>query len=182
MILDFGAGHGRTANLALADTAMPVTTYIAVDAIPSTYLTQRAYFTGLQLQTLDYIDVPLDLFRQRLAAFNDQVMHLPTWQLPLLPDASVDMVCCIQVLHELPRRLVDWAIGQFSRVLKPGGAIYVRDHHQFHHPNQMPVETVLSAKGFQIEFDPPWRDRADIHGIPRIWRRYDVSVYLKSDD
>jgi hypothetical protein len=42
----------------------------------------------------------------------------------------------------------------------------------------MPQDEVLLASGFALEFRPQVRDRVDIHGIPRIWRRFDPSLYF----
>jgi len=182
VMLDFGAGHGRMANLGFAATREPLGKYIAVDAIPGTYLTQRAYLSTLLESFTDYIDVGGEAFGEGLISNDVQALHLPTWRFDLIPDASVDLVCCVQVLKELPRRLVDWVVAQFARVLKLGGALYIRDHSQFHHPNQMPIERVLAAHGFVIEYDPHIRDRSDLHGIPRIWRKFDVGVFLRQDD
>jgi len=176
--LDFGAGHGRMANLAFADPVAGLEQYIAVDGIPGTYLTQRAYFTGLGLSLADYLDHSEEGLAERLADRAAQVIHLPTWRLDLVPSGSVDLVCCVQVMKELPRQLAQFVIPEFARVLKPGGALYVRDHPQFHHPNQLPIDTLLSAAGFVLEFSPHLYDRVDIHGIPRIWRRLDPGAFL----
>jgi SAM-dependent methyltransferase len=183
VLLDFGAGHGRMANLAFAPDAT-TELLIAVDAIPSSYLTQRAYYHGLGLKTADYLDY---FAASRSFSFDEtkavgQVIHLPTWRLELVPNQSVDMVCCVQVLKELPRRLQLYVIGQFARILRPGGALYVRDHVQFHDPTHMPIDEILSTSGFVLEFRPHIHDRVDIHGIPRIWRRFDGTNYLKDDD
>jgi len=182
VMLDFGAGHGRMANLGFAATRDPLAKYIAVDAIPGPYLTQRAYFSTILESFVDYIDVGEEDFRKGLASSDVQALHVPTWRFDVIPGDTIDLVCCVQVLKELPRRLADWAVAQFARVLKPGGALYIRDHPQFHHPNQMPIERLLAAHGFVLEFDPHIRDRSDVHGIPRIWRKFDVGVFLRDDD
>jgi SAM-dependent methyltransferase len=183
VLLDFGAGHGRMANLAFAPGAA-TELLIAVDAIPGCYLTQRAYYHGLGLKSADYLDFfgTSRAFSFDEARAGSQVIHLPTWRLELVPDESVDMVCCVQVLKELPRRLLPHVIRQFARILRPGGALYVRDHIQFHDPTQMPVDDILSTSGFLLEFRPHIHDRVDLHGIPRIWRKFDASNYLKDDD
>jgi SAM-dependent methyltransferase len=183
-VLDFGAGHGRMANLAFSNLDETTETIIAVDGIPGSYLTQRAYYTGLGLRLADYLDITdagaeLDVAQ---AAVDHDVVHLPTWRLDLVPDASVDMVTCVQVLKELPRRLVPHVLAQFARVVKPGGALYVRDHLQDHNPNQMPMDELFAAHGFVLEFAPHVADRRDIHGVPRIWRRLDVERYFGRQD
>jgi SAM-dependent methyltransferase len=183
-LLDFGAGHGRMSNLAFGAPNSKVKRYIAVDAIPATYLTQRAYFFGLGLDSADYIDeiATHGRFSFEEQAASHSVLHLPTWRLDLIPSQSVDMVCCVQVLKELPRRLIPHAIEHFARVLKPGGALYIRDHTQFHDPSHMPMDEILTTSGFSLEFRANIHDRKELHGLPRIWRRFDPSLYLKDDD
>jgi SAM-dependent methyltransferase len=183
VILDFGAGHGRMANLAFTPFGA-TELLVAVDAIPGSYLTQRAYYNGLGLRVSDYLDYFAEgsPFSFDNARQESNVIHLPTWRLELVPTNSVDLVCCVQVLKELPRRLLFYVVGQFARVLRLGGALYVRDHVQFHDPTHMPVDEILSTSGFVLEFRPHIRDRFDVYGIPRIWRRFDPSNYLKHDD
>jgi SAM-dependent methyltransferase len=178
VILDFGGGHGRMANLAFRPEEQVTETMIVVDGIPSPYLTQRAYFAGLGLRVADYLEHRVDDRELDVAsaAKENDVVHLPTWRMDLIPDSSVDMVCCVQVLKELPRRLVVHVIQEFARVLKPGGAVYVRDALLFHHPNMMPNDMVLRANGFVPEFTPRVRDRVQIHGVPRIWRKLDYET------
>ncbi len=180
-ILDFGAGHGRMANLALKGTKYKrADGFVAVDGIPSSYLTQNLYYKGLGLSVAEYLDHdnPAETFNfGSLAAAND-VVHLPTWRMPLLPDHWFDLVCCVQVLKELPAELVPYVLKEFARVLKPGGALYIRDHVQYHNPNQMPVDELLLASGFLLEFRPQLIDRKEIHGLPRLWRKIDARIFL----
>jgi hypothetical protein len=87
------------------------------------------------------------------------------------------MVCCVQVLKELPRRLVVHVLQEFARILRPGGSIYIRDALLHHHPNMLPIDDLLLAQGFLPEFTPRVRDRVQIHGVPRIWRKIDLANY-----
>jgi SAM-dependent methyltransferase len=182
-ILDFGAGLGRTANLAFGAPGNTTEFMVTVDGIPSTYLTQRLYFQGLGLRFADYLDGAAEGMRFDVGELRRrcQLVHLPTWRMDLIPDASMDLVSCVQVLRELPQKLFVHAAAQFARILKPGGALYVRDHFQHHNPNQMPQDEVLLASGFVLEFRAQVRDRVDIHGIPRIWRRFDPNLYDTED-
>ncbi|HEY1614805.1 MAG TPA: class I SAM-dependent methyltransferase [Rhizomicrobium sp.] len=179
VVLDFGAGFGRMANLAFGAGASDVQLLIAVDAIPGPYLTQKVYYEGLGLEVAEYIDAsPAFDFRRESA--RHQLIHIPTWRLDLIPDNSVDLVCCVQVLKELPGEVLIFALRHFSRILKARGAIYIRDHEQYHHPNQMPVNELLLSSGFALEFRPMLHDRVEIHGLPRIWRKFDSKLYLNS--
>lgn len=42
-----------------------------------------------------------------------------------LPDASVDLISCIGVLHHIPN--VTHVVGEFARVLEPGGVLLLRE-------------------------------------------------------
>ncbi|MEO0983322.1 MAG: class I SAM-dependent methyltransferase [Pseudomonadota bacterium] len=181
-LLDFGGGHGRMANLSSGAPESDVVSMTVVDGIPGPYLTQRAYYRALGLSLYDYLDMDAGAFDMAEGLESSQIVHLPTWRMDLLPDDHYDMVCTVQVLKELPRQLAVHAIGEFARVLKPGGALYIRDHEQFHNPNQLPMDRIIQAAGFVLEFAPHVHDRVDVHGLPRIWRKMDPSLYLNHED
>ncbi len=183
VLLDFGAGHGRLANLGFnaPDPEQRFTKMIAVDAIASTYLTQLSYYRALGLLVWEYLEHQSDeptQFDVARAMEDHDVIHLPTWRFDLVPDGSVDMVSCIQVIKELPGPLVPDILKFFARVTTACGAVYIRDHQQFHNPNHMPVDLLLQANGFDREFAPHWRDRIEIHGLPRIWRKVDPGHFV----
>lgn len=182
-ILDFGAGHGRQANLAFHDGDSVTETMIAIDGIPGSYLTQRAYYAALGLSCADYIEARTrgHDFDVAERATDHDVIHLPTWRFDLVPDESVDLALLVQVIKELPRPLVVHVLKEFARVLKPGGAVYVRDHVQGHSPNHMPIDQLLMANGFVLEFAPAVQDRTEIHGLPRIWRKLDPTMYFEPE-
>jgi ubiquinone/menaquinone biosynthesis C-methylase UbiE len=46
------------------------------------------------------------------------------------PDASLDLVACIYLFHELPRRVRVRAATEFARVLRPGGRLVLVDSFQ----------------------------------------------------
>lgn len=183
-ILDFGAGHGRAANLAFFAPDNTTELLVSVDGIPASYLTQRLYYSCLDLKFQDYIDAADDSasFDFHQAAEENQLIHIPTWRMDVLPSDYFDLVSCVQVLKEIPRRLLCAVIDDFARILKPGGALYIRDHLQFHDPSHMPIDELLMTSGFVLEFRPNVKDRRAIHGVPRIWRKYDRQLYLTEDD
>jgi hypothetical protein len=185
VLLDFGAGHGRLANLSFFSPKKDerIETYIAVDAIPSTYFSQLAYFKGMGLNVWEYLEhlsenvSSDDILR---AMENHDVIHLPTWRMDLLPHSSVDTVACIQVLKELPGELLVKILQEFKRITKDDAAIYIRDHVQFHNPNHMPIDELLLANSFKQEFTPLIKDRVDSHGLPRIWRKVNPDNYISA--
>lgn len=180
--LEFGGGHGRGANLAFGADASEIEFLTMVDAIPGPYLTQRAYMSALDLDMVDAIEDPHGPLDVPAIADAHDVLHLPTWRMSELPDDFYDMVSVVQVLKELPRKVCMEVIPEFARVLKPGGALYIRDHVQFHNPNHLPMDQLLSAAGFVLEYAPHVHDRVEVHGLPRIWRKIDRRLYLQANE
>jgi SAM-dependent methyltransferase len=175
-VLDFGAGYGRQMNLW---SGVHNLTYVAVDAIELPYTLQSFYLSQFSLPVYEYVKG----CRARVGAMPG-IYHLPTWRADLLPDAFFDLVICTQVLQEIPAAMVQSAIQTFRRCMKPGGALYIRDHGlatQAMH--SLDIDSVLSEKGFTLEFRPYVCDNIwarddtnmprDIHGVPRIFRRID---------
>ena len=101
----------------------------------------------------------------------DDPEPLATWRFDLVPDASVDLACAVQVLRELPASTVQFALDHLRRVVRPGGALYVRDHVEGHDLTGLPTDDLIAEHGFALEFAPQVRDRLDLHGLPRLWRR-----------
>jgi SAM-dependent methyltransferase len=180
-ILDFGAGHGRSANLTFGAENSDTDLMIAVDSIPASYLTQRVYYAALRCRVFDYMD-HRDLTREDFVDIcaDYDIIHLPTWRMDLIPDNFLDMVCCVQVLREIPQRLFLNLVGNFWRVLHAGGAFYIRDSNELHNPNQLPQDLIISSSGFLLEFYPRVINLKDIHGIPRIWRKFDPEIFISS--
>lgn len=165
-VLDFGAGYGRQANLWTTQDADLC--YIGMDAIVNSYCLQHLYYQGLGVPFTDYIDAPGAYRFER----GPGIQHIPTWRSDLIPDGAVDLVMCVQVLPELNSRLVRHMLGEFKRMLKPGGALYIRDHAYTWKPtDRFDVEKHLAGDGFDLEYRAHVINDVEIHGIPRIWRR-----------
>ncbi len=169
-VLDFGAGYGRQANLW---HDQPVA-YIGMDAIINSYCLQNIYYKTLTDNVTEYIDNPAAF---RFDAGKPGIYHLPTWRLDLIPDNSLDLVMCVQVLPELGPRLVRYLVTQFERILKPGGAWYIRDHAYTWKPTgNFDLEAYLPEHGFTLEYKAHIINDKDIHGVPRIWRKTNPDV------
>jgi SAM-dependent methyltransferase len=167
-ILDFGAGFGRMANLWCQK--VPDLVYLAIDAVELSYCMQNFYLARLGPRFIEYADDPAAFVISDEAGLH----HLPTWRDDLLPANFFDLVVASQVLPELHLDLAVLALETFRRVLKPGGALYIRDHHATFHPgNDMDRDRLLANMGFRLEFRPYLRDAHDVHGLPEIWRKAD---------
>lgn len=171
-VLDFGAGYGRQANLWSGHRKEGM--YLAVDAIESSYCLQNLYFKSISDKVLDYVEQPADF---KLSADYTGIAHVPTWRFDLIPDQSIDLVLCVQVLPELNSKLIRFVLDHLKRVLKPGALLYIRDHAYTWKPaGQMNVESYLKKIGFELEFKAHLINDKDLHGIPRIWRNEDEEV------
>ena len=180
-ILDFGAGYGRQINL--WSQLHPDVIYVGMDAIELPYCLQHFYYSQFDLPLREYLETPEDFIIEASPA----VYHLPTWRYDLLPDKFFDMVICVQVLQEINEQLVRHMIKVFLRCLKPGGALYIRDHDLVWQPShRLNLNELLPEQGFVLEFLPYVADShyalyrghkspPDVHGIPRIWRKRDPS-------
>ncbi|MCD4781587.1 MAG: class I SAM-dependent methyltransferase [Candidatus Omnitrophica bacterium] len=166
-ILDFGAGHGRQANIWMQKHED--ITYVGMDAIPLSYCLQHFYYNHMSCSFYDYVISPEKITHP----FGKGIYHIPTWRADLLPDSFFDMVICVHVLQELNSKLVNHMIKVFKRILKPGGAIYIQDAEHWRSRHQLNIEKILLKSGFVLEFKPHIKIGEDFHGIPRIWRKID---------
>jgi ubiquinone/menaquinone biosynthesis C-methylase UbiE len=82
----------------------------------------RLAATGIDLSA-PYLAVA----RRRLAAWSRVTLAEANAETLPVADASVDIVSCIYLLHELPRRARHAVAGEIRRVLKPGGRLIVVD-------------------------------------------------------
>lgn len=176
-VLDFGAGFGR--QVSLWWQKHPGMSFTGMDGIETAYCLQHLYYSFFTPKLHEYAD---DHDGFRISA-NEGVYHLPTWRVDLLPSGFYDLITCVQVMPEINETLVKHMLRVFARVLRPGGAIYLRDHENRWQPaHKLNVDSLLAEMGFQLEFRPAWVDARhdprteqgippDVHGIPRIWRK-----------
>jgi len=78
----------------------------------------RLAVTGIDLSA-PYLSVA----KKRLAAWSRVALIEANAEALPLADASVDIVTCVYLLHELPRRARQAVAGEIRRVLKPGGRL-----------------------------------------------------------
>ena len=174
-ILDFGAGFGRQANLwtKLHNDIV----FVGMDAITKSYCLQNFYYSSLGTQFFEYIDNPKEF------SINDEkkgIYHLPSWRYDLLHENYFDLIICTQVLNELDSKTFINVIKIFSKILKPGGALYIRDHDNHLMTDKRDNIKILSNNNFILEFRPYLIDNEDSHGTVRIWRKKDELTEQKN--
>lgn len=118
-VVDYGCGAGSYA-LPAADLVGPTGHVYAVDANP---------------HAIRYVR---DLVRERGLA---NVTVLESDRVLPLPSATVDVVMLNDVIHDLRDR--PGVLRELHRVLKPAGALTIRDHHF----SRQRLERVLTAQG-----------------------------------
>lgn len=171
-VLDFGPGHGRQFNL--WSRFAQLKSYVAMDATPLMYCAQHQYFSASGHSVFDYVLAGEQDFSLDAA----DIIQLPTWRHDLLPSGSMDLVMAVEVLPELHPRMVPWVIDMFHRVLKPGGALYIRDQDMLISRNRVPVSALLTACGFVLEFRPHLVNEVHMLGIPRVWRKLNPDALM----
>lgn len=67
--------------------------------------------------------------RRNLADLGAELHHASADALPL-PDGSVDLVLCLEVLEHIPEGLRPAAVAEMARVLKPGGRLLLTTPHR----------------------------------------------------
>ncbi len=178
-VLDFGPGYGRQINL--WSRLHPDLVYVGMDAIELPYCLQHYYYRQFDLPLREYVESANEF----VIGSSPAVYHLPTWRDDLLPDGFFDLVICVQVLPEISEQLVRHMLRVFHRCIKPGGALYIRDHERAAmYAHTLDLDRILVAEGFVLEFRPYVSDSwysmykghgfvPDVHGIPRVWRKQD---------
>ncbi len=81
----------------------------------------------LQVTALDLSPAYLAEARRRLAPFSRTYFALAAAEAIPAADASQDLVTCIYVFHELPRKVRHQVAAEIARVLKPGGRLVFID-------------------------------------------------------
>ena len=176
-VLDFGAGYGRQANL-FTKTASQ---YWATDAIESSYMTQKIYLSELsKLKNIDYynsLDVPIEYNEIK---DKKGIFHLPSWELPTLDKEYFDIIIFSHILPELPEETFEKVFPMLMDLIRPDGFLYIRDHGIWWQPGHLyDVDKILTENGFILEYSLYARDKNDIHGIPRIYRKLSKDITHK---
>ena len=186
--LDIGPGLGANA---VYSTILMKNLYVSFEAHPVSYDVQRDFFRALRILSLSYKD-PIDLYSSgqshaEIAEFfrtyhsECKVTHCPSWYSQLWPANSVDLITATWVLNELNTAGCLWILYQAMRVLKKGGFFYIRDSGLLKPMrHQINYDDALVRIGFKKIMELNVVNRVDMHGIPRIFQKFDSNLDTSS--
>jgi hypothetical protein len=180
--LDIGPGLGANA---LYSNYLLDSIYIPLEAHPTSYATQRDFFRALALNSnekVSYTDIislenlgldNLQIKEQIKNQFkNKSIIHTPSWHYSLIDNKSLDLITATWVLNEVNVAGICWIIYNSCRTLKKNGMFYIRDSSKLK-PNRHNVnyDKLLISLGFDLVGKLPVKNRVDIHGIPRAYKK-----------
>jgi hypothetical protein len=181
--VDIGPGLGANAIYSLYGLSG---SYGSFEAHPVSYEVQRRFFRALVGGKSLYLD-PIDcencglsqeaLGKELSEVDKYSIRHLPSWHAPLIPQSSVDLVTATWVLNEVTPAGIIWLLHHARRILRVGGYLYVRDS-RLRKPlrHDLNYDEYLLRMGFESAGSLDVRNRVDMHGIPRIFRKTRAAV------
>ncbi len=183
--LDVGPGLGSHSFY-----SRPVwdTLFCGLEAYPQTYQVQRNTFRQLGNVTGPYIDfIAAENFglsdsklEELFSKCRKGILHVPSWKAPLIPDNYFDLVTATWVLNELNMAGIAYLLCHCVRTLRVGGYFYIRDSDK-RKPGRHNVnyDALLLEFGFEETKRLQVRNRVDLYGVPRMYRKTD-RVHLLS--
>ena len=174
-VLDFGSGLGRQAMQ--WDTGVNL---FSIDAIQSLYLLQnRIYSILFPDRLIEYCANKEAFSNIDLSEDKNNIYHMPTWNMDLIPDNSMDLIICVQVLNEIDEKTVRFAVNQFKRIARKDCVLYVRDHENYTPALKTRVGKILLEHGFECVYRYQGL-ASDMEGVPRVWSNSDYKSSLKN--
>ena len=174
-VVDFGSGIARQSMQWDEDV-----NFYSIDAVESLYLLQNKIYSKLFPNRLkEYFADPSGFAKIDHSKNKNTLYHMPTWRMDLIPDNSIDLIICVQVLNEIDEKTVRHVIGQFKRIAKKDCVLYVRDHEAHYSPGlKIRVGRVLLEHGFEVVFRYNGFS-SDLEGVPRVWANTGYKSTLK---
>ena len=182
--IDIGPGLGSSAiySLKFLDSV-----FYALEASAMSYSVQRKFFRFASPHPGAYLDV-VECENYQLAKediskeLNDKpdyrIKQVPSWQFPLVPKKSTDLITATFVLNELNYAGILWLLAQSSRVLRKGGYFYIRDSYILKPGmHSIKYDKVLTKIGFEKTAQLEFENRHDFFGIPRVYRKISDESY-----
>jgi SAM-dependent methyltransferase len=176
--LDIGPGLGANAIYSLWGLN---STYYSLEAFPQSYSVQRLFLRAILGGEPSYLDLVecenfglshSEMQSQLNDAENYRVKHVPSWHFNLVDIGSVDLVTSTWVLNEVTPAGITWLLWNTDRVLRPDGYFYIRDSGK-RKPNRhdLDYDLALLEMGYEKVGFLDIRNRVDMHGIPRAYRK-----------
>ena len=136
-VLDLGCGPAT--QLAQVAALNPGVSFLGVDLSPTMIDSGKKHVQSLGLSNVSFQVDDITLLEK-------------------IPDASFDAVMSTVVLHHLPtRQHLDRCFAQITRVLKPGGAVYLTDFGRLKSLNSVLYFAYMNAKGqphlFSLDYE-----------------------------
>lgn len=123
-IVELGGGYGRNAYVVLS--LRSETKYVCVDVPPALWIAEK-YLPAVFPEKRIFRYRPFARFEEAAGEYAEaQIVFLLSSQLAKIPSQSADLVLNISSLHEMRKDQINYYLGQFDRVLKPGGHAYLK--------------------------------------------------------
>lgn len=176
----FDIGPGLGAN-ALYSTLCLNSKYISGDANPHSLTAQRLFFRqvasapGRFFDTIDAETLqisPQDIRANLHIPNKFDIAQVPTWNLDFLEPQSIDLVSATWVLNEVNPAGIAWLLYHSDRMLREGGYFYIRDSNKLKPlRHSLDYDKALQNLGYQLVEKLEIKNRIDMHGIPRAYRK-----------
>jgi putative sugar O-methyltransferase len=123
-VLELGGGYGRNAYVVLS--LRRDVRYIMADIPPALWVAEQ-YLTRVFPDRKPFRYRKMNSTGDISDLFSAEMGFLLTNQLGLLAPQSVDMIVNISSLQEMRPEQINFYLGEFDRLLKPGGHVYIKE-------------------------------------------------------
>ncbi|NQT22146.1 MAG: hypothetical protein HQ579_01770 [Candidatus Omnitrophica bacterium] len=107
-----------------------------------------------------------------------KIKHVPSWYFDTVATGSIDLITATWVLNEINVAGILWLMSHSSRVLRKDGYLYIRDSSKLKPlRHAINYDELLLKMGFEEVGRLDVRNRIDLHGIPRAYRKKTESVF-----
>lgn len=181
--LDIGPGLGSHAFYSVFHLNA---NYLGLEASPVSYAVQRDVFRFLANNKPEYFDPivaekmgssPEDIKNELADNKKYRIRHVPSWYFEDVLDESLDLVTASWVLNEVSPAGITWLMCNSMRALRMGGYFYIRDSDKLK-PNRHSIsyDKVLLSMGFEHVGKLDVKNRVDMYGIPRAYRKVENKI------
>lgn len=178
VIIDFGGGYGRLANLI---GKLDWQVLIVCDAFADAYVAQYLWLRGIA-EKHDYTFVEYfekdafttSLVEEQLNRAVPAIIHCPSSVLGELGVGFADLIVFSHVFTELDAKAAEYALKVVSDTLNETGSVYMRDHGWPGSESYVDRDLRLKSFGFLKVYQSPFGCKSETWGGVEIWSRYDA--------